>query len=400
MAEIPPRDSIEHSLQEIWEKLLGAPGIGIRTSFLAAGGDVAMAELMLERVEQLLEMRVPLAEFLEEPTIERLAAAVEGCDTGSLRVFSPATAGSATTGSLFVVSWGTLRLARAVGRLSHVHLLPWAAPDYPILASVEATAAACLRTLRRLQPVGPYRLAGFCLGSLIAYEMARRLEKEGELVEALILLAPRPWSHRWCTRRLFRPVARLLGLSAEREVEVFVRLTHRIPGWERRAQDWLARPPREKVVVVARKVGRGFRRLARRPATATVPPVPLAPLHPAVAARRKRQRAERTFYNRVHRAYVPGSYGGRVTILWPEEEACDRPGYPDEVWRKVAREVECLTVQGGHHSCLSRHVESLAVCLSECLRAAQDRSRSPSVSERPRATQPPTSPAASVSSSA
>lgn len=400
MAEVAPRDWIEHSLQEIWEEVLGAPGIGIRTSFLAAGGDTARAELVLERVEEMLEVRVPLATFLEEPTIERLAAAVEACEVGSLRAFSPARAGPDTTGALFLVSWCTLRLARAVGRLQHVQLLPWAAADSPILESVEATAAVCLRTVRRLQPVGPYRLGGFCLGALIAFEMACQLEREGERVEALILLAPRPWSHRWFTRRLFSPVARLVGLSTEREVEVFAALTHRIPDLERRARHWLAQPAREKMGVVARKLGRGFRRLARRSTTATGITVPVPPLHPAVAARRKRHREARIVYIRVHRSYVPGPYGGRLTILWPEQEPSDRPGYPDEVWRKVAGEVECFIVQGGHHSCLSRHVESLAARIAECLRLAQDRSESATASESRRATHPPTSAAASVSSSA
>jgi hypothetical protein len=41
-----------------------------------------------------------------------------------------------------------------------------------------------------VQPQGPYRLGGFCNGGLLAYEMARQLEQQGEAVEFLALVNP------------------------------------------------------------------------------------------------------------------------------------------------------------------------------------------------------------------
>lgn len=246
MGEIAPRDCLEHSLQEIWEEVLGTAGIGICTSFLAAGGTIGLAEAMLDRVNEMVDVRVPLAAFLEEPTIERLAAAVDSVLLQRLppshETFAPALGGSDTARRLFLVSDGSAaRLIRALGRRQQAHLLPLVTVDHPTLHSVEATAAACLRTLRQLQPRGPYRLAGFCLGACIAFEMACRLEREGETVERLILLAARPWSHRWFTRRFFAPIARLLGLDAQREVEAFVRLSQRIVGWEGQVHSYRGR---------------------------------------------------------------------------------------------------------------------------------------------------------------
>jgi len=49
-------------------------------------------------------------------------------------------------------------------------------------------AGELLHALRAEQPHGPYRLAGFCLGGLIAYEIACRLREEGEEVAFLGLL--------------------------------------------------------------------------------------------------------------------------------------------------------------------------------------------------------------------
>jgi thioesterase domain-containing protein/acyl carrier protein len=55
------------------------------------------------------------------------------------------------------------------------------------LDSVETIAAAMLPTLRMLQPKGPYQLAGFSFGGLLAFEIAQRLRVEGETVSVLAL---------------------------------------------------------------------------------------------------------------------------------------------------------------------------------------------------------------------
>jgi len=56
------------------------------------------------------------------------------------------------------------------------------------LGSVEEMAAAYLEEVREIQPEGPYHLGGYSFGGLVAYEMARRLEREGQEVATLALL--------------------------------------------------------------------------------------------------------------------------------------------------------------------------------------------------------------------
>jgi len=53
------------------------------------------------------------------------------------------------------------------------------------LARVEEIAAAMLATIRRVQPSGPYQLAGYSFGGLLAYETAQQLTAEGEQVSLL-----------------------------------------------------------------------------------------------------------------------------------------------------------------------------------------------------------------------
>ena len=42
--------------------------------------------------------------------------------------------------------------------------------------------------IKRIQPSGPYQLAGWCFAGLMAYEVARRLEQRGDQVSMLALL--------------------------------------------------------------------------------------------------------------------------------------------------------------------------------------------------------------------
>jgi thioesterase domain-containing protein len=54
--------------------------------------------------------------------------------------------------------------------------------------SIEELGAQYLAMLREQQPAGPYRLMGFSLGGVIAYEIAQRLIAEGEIVSDLVIL--------------------------------------------------------------------------------------------------------------------------------------------------------------------------------------------------------------------
>ena len=66
-------------------------------------------------------------------------------------------------------------------------------------ASIESMAAHYVDAVRSLQPEGPYYLGGYCLGGVIAYEMARLLAAQGQTVGLLAILegyAPRHTSSR------------------------------------------------------------------------------------------------------------------------------------------------------------------------------------------------------------
>jgi len=58
--------------------------------------------------------------------------------------------------------------------------------------TLEAMAATYVSHIRTAQPTGPYLIAGYCFGSLVAIEIARQLSDAGETVSALFLIDPQP----------------------------------------------------------------------------------------------------------------------------------------------------------------------------------------------------------------
>ena len=74
-------------------------------------------------------------------------------------------------------------------------------PGVPI-TSIPAIAAHCIETMRKVQPDGPYLLAGYSAGGVVAYEVAQQLTAAGQKVELLALLDT------------FAPPATMIGRSA------------------------------------------------------------------------------------------------------------------------------------------------------------------------------------------
>ncbi|MEH0971306.1 thioesterase domain-containing protein [Micromonospora sp. CPCC 205546] len=62
--------------------------------------------------------------------------------------------------------------------------------DEPTPATVEQLAAAYVEQVRAAQPSGPYRLAGYCAGAVVAVAMANLLRQQGEAVDRMFFVDP------------------------------------------------------------------------------------------------------------------------------------------------------------------------------------------------------------------
>ena len=77
-ALVLPRTPVEKRLAVLWQELLGLPRVGIRDSFFALGGHSLLATRLLSRMRDAFGVEIPVRALFSAPTIERLAALVEG----------------------------------------------------------------------------------------------------------------------------------------------------------------------------------------------------------------------------------------------------------------------------------------------------------------------------------
>jgi acyl-CoA synthetase (AMP-forming)/AMP-acid ligase II/thioesterase domain-containing protein/acyl carrier protein len=193
----PPRSSIERRIADVWCRVLGIERIGLEDDFFDLGGDSLAAVEMLEVMAELLGWEVPVADFLERPTIAELIELRDRAATepaASDRDPVPLRSGGSEPpifctplhdGSL----WRVAKLARFIpvdGPIYGFRAPPVGARG--ALDSIETLAERNLAALARVQPDGPVRLVGPCFGGTVALEMAIRLTRRGRPVELLAML--------------------------------------------------------------------------------------------------------------------------------------------------------------------------------------------------------------------
>jgi len=85
----------------------------------------------------------------------------------------------------------------------------------------------------------------------------------------------------------------------------------------------------------------------------------------ASTAEARRRTLLRVYWTAMAR-YVPQAYAGRVTLLWPRDDA-DRRAAPQHGWGDVASELDLRYIPGTHATCTTEHVRALAACVQACL---------------------------------
>ncbi len=212
-----PQSVSEHELLAIWQAVLQRHDFGIYDNFFDVGGHSLLAVNLVQKITAELQVDCPLALLFQHPTVARLNAAlfVNGTTARDLTAVQLLAAGP--TAPLFCLSGTHLysELAAALPAGNRVYGLLSAAEAGLLgkgsrLPDISALAQDYVATMRRLQPQGPYRLAGFSIGGVIAFEAACQLRAAGEQVELLALLdcgAPGfGWRHvvRWLKKRVLQ----------------------------------------------------------------------------------------------------------------------------------------------------------------------------------------------------
>ncbi|WP_432487809.1 AMP-binding protein [Kineococcus sp. SYSU DK018] len=192
-----PRNDFDAVVVGLFERVLEMSSLGIDTDFFAAGGDSLAAQALMAAIEE--ELGTPASQLstaliAANPTPAQLSTALRGDRRRSSPTLVPLrTDGSGTP--LFVVAGAggvAMGLRPLAVRLpgTTVYGLQANGMENPGLPdwSIPRLAARHVRTLRGVQPHGPYRLAGHSMGGLVALEIAQQLTRAGEEVELLAIL--------------------------------------------------------------------------------------------------------------------------------------------------------------------------------------------------------------------
>ncbi len=209
-----PRDELELRVLHLWQELLpGQPHV--HTDFFTAGGHSLLAVRLMAEVHRRFGVELPLSTLFDHGTPETFAACLRRHPTrGPAARTRPLCVAlqharnqdkDADRQPLFLVHpvggevLCYLPLARRLADLCPVYGLQ--SPDLPATQSqsapsIEELAARYLEAVREVQPSGPYRLAGWSMGGLVTFELARQLRRLGEAVAWIVLLDVRAPSQR------------------------------------------------------------------------------------------------------------------------------------------------------------------------------------------------------------
>jgi amino acid adenylation domain-containing protein len=198
---IAPRDATEQSIYQIWADLLGHQEFGVTDDFFEVGGHSLLATVLLARLRRSTGVSLSLRQLLEGPRVEHLAKAVRGPAAASagpgndvLLPLRPGTPGGPTLFLVHPIGGDALcfrDLAAAMpADFTVIGVRSPGLETGTVFRTVQDMAVAYLHEIQQVHPPdeGPYHFAGWSMGGVVAYEMARQLSFEGIPTASVTLL--------------------------------------------------------------------------------------------------------------------------------------------------------------------------------------------------------------------
>lgn len=190
-----PRTEEENIVASIWKETLGLDTIDIFNDFFEMGGHSIKGVKVMVEIEKHTGKRIPLSALFKYSTVEKFAKLL---NTGT-EIYSDCLVPIKPNGSkapLFIVHGAGLNVLNFINLSKHFD------DDQPIYGiqgtkpkgfdgwyeSIEAMAAHYIDAVTKVNPKGPYALAGFSFGGIVAFEMTRQLKEQGKTVSLTALL--------------------------------------------------------------------------------------------------------------------------------------------------------------------------------------------------------------------
>ncbi|WP_244131951.1 non-ribosomal peptide synthase/polyketide synthase [Burkholderia plantarii] len=344
-----PQGETEQALAALWAEVLKLETIGRHDSFFALGGHSLLAMTLLDRIEKAFAVRLSISTLFAYPELARQARQIDFplAVASPVAMTLPLKVRDEGGPVLFCVhpasglSWSYVGLGRHPRGRFQVYGLQAAGiePDTAPAESVEAMSRDYIEAMRRVQPRGPYRVLGWSMGGLVAFEIACQLQAMGERVDFLGMLD-----------------SYILYTTEEVPVDDQYTLANvlRTAGHPMETIEAGRRLTVQEVAAIVRRDGQMFADLTE------------AHIHGLVAVRRNNLR--------ISQRYLPGSvFKGTLTHFTATEEAV-RMESPLTHWRAhVDGEIRSTPIACSHDDIgTPRYLAEVAVWLDAMLAAAPD----------------------------
>ena len=193
---VSPQTDSEEKIKAIWSKSLGIEKIGIHDDFFELGGHSLIAVSMMAEIEKQFDRTLPLSKLMENSTIHSLAGLLSKdqveMEFQSMVAIQPK--GNKTP--IYLVHGAGLHvfLFQALTKYMDAEQPIYGIQalglqsDIDPLNTIEEMAAYYISEMVQQNPDGPYALAGYSFGGLIAFEMAQQLRAMGKEVSMLGML--------------------------------------------------------------------------------------------------------------------------------------------------------------------------------------------------------------------
>ena len=189
-------DRLHSEILRIWSRLLETSDLSIDDDFFDKGGNSLLATELMRELRQLTGKVIPDSLLFESSTVRTLAPRLSEKESPRRKVAVRVGAASEDAKPLLFFHGDWTRggfyvehLARKLGpKMSLIAVAPHGPGGEPIPPSIEDMAADRLQAILAAQPRGPYRLAGHCVGGIVALETARLLMKLDHQVETVVMI--------------------------------------------------------------------------------------------------------------------------------------------------------------------------------------------------------------------
>ncbi len=180
-------------LKQIWEETLGIGNAQLKDDFFASGGHSLLAIEMMFKIEKQFNVKLPLSSLFSNSNIESLAKLLDTGNVSKWKYLVPIQPNGSKPPLYIVHGLGLeVMVFKDIAKFLEidqpvigVQAMGLTGKEEP-LKTIEEISKVYLEEILAHNPHGPYHIAGFSAGFILAYELAQQLKANGKDLASLI----------------------------------------------------------------------------------------------------------------------------------------------------------------------------------------------------------------------